>query len=170
MGTTFVHVAKDESGNEPGFWMRDGMLELWLRLLALHLPEPTNDGRYQATIPIRNQWLLASRGYFSGFVPHDLEDACATNAGREVVRMAINSLLEALRRTPTALDANTLDLLGNEGQWRVPLERRWLEEIGSAFEDLLDGKITTDASSTEVMPGSTPYKCKGSTTDSHSSD
>lgn len=78
MGTTFVTMTRNASGKAQGFWMNDGMLELWLRLLALHLPEPTNDGEYSATVEIRNNWLLASRGYFVGCVPHSMEDACAT--------------------------------------------------------------------------------------------
>src|SRR2546423_5830645 len=123
MGTSFVTLVREVPGGEPGFWMSDGMLELWLRLLALHLPEPTNDGEHQATLKIRNQWLLASRGYFGGCVPHGMEDACATEAGRNVVRMAIDSLLAALDRAPTPLDANTLDLLGIEyGSFLKPIE------------------------------------------------
>src|SRR5258708_30963708 len=115
MGTTFVTPVREASGIEPGFWMRDGMLELWLKLLALQLPEPTDTGKHQATIEIRNQWLLASRGYFNGCVPHGMEDACETKAGRDVVRIAIDSLLAALQRAPTPLDSDTLNLLGNEG-------------------------------------------------------
>jgi hypothetical protein len=139
--------------------MRDGMLELWLRLLALHLPEPTDSGEHQATLKIRNQWLLASRGYFSGCVPHGMEDACATQEGRAVIRRAIDSLLAALQQAKTPLDADTLNLLGIEGgQFTVPIERKWLQDIGHAFLDLLDGKITGVPSSTEVMPGSKPYE------------
>ena len=109
MGTTFVTLSRETSGKDPGFWMRDGMLELWLRLLALHLPEPTDGGEHQATLKIRNQWLLASRGYFVGCVPHGMEDACATQEGRAVVRMAVDSLLAALQQTKVPLDAATLN-------------------------------------------------------------
>ena len=127
-------------------------------LLALHLPEPTDSGEHQATMKIRNQWLLASRGYFSGCVPHGMEDACATPEGRAVVRMAIDSLLAALQQTKTPLDADTLNLLGIEGgQFTAPIEQKLLEDIGHAFVDLLDGKISCVSSSTEVMPGSKPY-------------
>jgi len=52
MGTTFVTLSREVSETTPGFWMRDGMLELWLRLLSLHLPEPTNKGEFGATIVI----------------------------------------------------------------------------------------------------------------------
>jgi hypothetical protein len=159
MGTTFVTLSHGSSGKELGFWMRDGMLELWLRLLALHLPEPTDSGKHQATIKIRNQWLLASRGYFNGCVPHGMEDACATSEGRNVVRIAIESLLAALQQSKTLLDAATLNLVGIEGgRFIAPIERKWLEDIAHAFLDLLDGKVSCVPSSTEVMPGSKPYK------------
>jgi hypothetical protein len=159
MGTTFVTLSHETSGKEPGFWMRDGMLELWLRLLALHLPEPTDSGEHQASLEIRNRWLLASRGYFTGCVPHSMEEACATEEGRAVVRMAISSLLAALQQAKSPLDANTLNLLGIEGgQFTAPIERKWLLEIGDAFLDLLDGRITCVPSSADIMPGSKPYK------------
>jgi hypothetical protein len=158
MGTTFVTLSQGASGKEPGFWMRDGMLALWLRLLALHLPEPTDSGQHRATLAIRDQWLLASRGYFGGCVPHGMEEACATAEGRSVVRMAIDSLLATLQRASAALDASTLDLLGIEGIQFAPIDRAWLWEIGQAFIDLLEGKITCTASSTAVMPGSKPYR------------
>ena len=127
MGTTFVTLSREASGKEPGFWMQDGMLELWLRLLALHLPEPTDGGEHQATLKIRNRWLLASRGYFVGCVPHDMEDACATQEGRAVVRMAIDSLLAALETAKSPLDADTLNLLGIEGgPFPGPAYRPWI--------------------------------------------
>lgn len=160
MGTTFVSLKTHKASlNEPGFWMKDGMLELWLRLLALHLPEPTNTGAQLATIEIRNKWLLASRGYFGGHVPHSMEYVSETQERREVVRIAIHSLLAALSKSNTPLHADTLNLLGNEaGQFTAPIERKWLEDIGHAFLDLLDGNISGVVSSTEIMPGSTPYK------------
>jgi hypothetical protein len=34
MGTSFVEIG------EKGFWMQDSILELWLRLLALHIADP----------------------------------------------------------------------------------------------------------------------------------
>lgn len=158
MGTTFVTLSREVSETTPGFWIRDGMLELWLRLLALHLPEPTNKGEFGATIVIRNQWLLASRGYFNGCVPDGLAEACATSEGRSVVCMAIDSLLTALQCESTSLDPSTLNLLGMEGSWSKNIERKWLIEIGHAFLDLLDSKLTCTATSTEIMPGSIPYK------------
>jgi hypothetical protein len=93
MGTSFVTITSSQSGDKPGFWMRDAILELWLRLLSLHLPEPTDAGENVATPEIRNRWLLASSGCFNGCVPHDMEFACSTAHGTSVVRAAIQSLV-----------------------------------------------------------------------------
>jgi hypothetical protein len=57
-----------------------------------------------------------------------------------------------------ALDADALNVLGIEKQFTQPIERKWIREIGNAFIDLMDGKIDLRASSTDVMPGSKPYK------------
>ena len=158
MGTTFVTMSDDASVNDHGFWMSDAMLELWLRLLALHLPEPTGDGEHQASLTIRNKWLLASRGYFMGCIPHGMNGLSATEAGRAVVRLAIASLLDTLQTSENPLDADTLNLLGIAGTFTKPIERQWLREIGWAFLDLLDGKITDTAASADIMPGSFPYQ------------
>lgn len=157
MGTSFVTITDGTAGNEPGFWMRDEMLELWLRLLALHLPEPTNSGDHSATPEIRNRWLLASRGYFNGHVPHGMEFACATPERMNLVRIAIKSLMANIEKSDSKLDANTLNLLGNEGCKYSNLDRDRLLDIGIAFVDLLDGRIVNTAHSTEIMPGSIPY-------------
>lgn len=143
--------------------MRDNILALWLRLLALHLPEPTETAplfETELTLRIRNRWLLASQFLSGGCVPHGLADACATKEGRALVRVAIDSLLKALGDAPTPLDPQTLNLLGVEGLGVIgspPLDRRSLREIGQAFLDLLDARVTCTACSTDVMPGSKPY-------------
>jgi hypothetical protein len=164
MGTSFVTLSREPSEDERGFWISDSMLELWLRLLALHLPEPTDVGETartptaQGAAAIRDQWLLASRGYFNGCVPHGMGDACLTEDGRAVVRAAIEGLLTSLQQSEAPLDAATLNLFGMQGSFERPIERKWLREVGYAFVDLLDGKITGLASSAEVMPGSVPYE------------
>ena len=65
---------------------------------------------------------------------------------------------DRLQRGSTPLEAGTLNLLGLEGIQVAALERRWLVEVGRAFIDLLDAKITCTAASTDVMPGSKPYR------------
>jgi hypothetical protein len=139
--------------------MSDVILELWLRLLALHLPEPTDAGENVATPDVRNRWLLASRGYFNGFVPHDMELACSSVEGKAVVRAAVESFMQSLNQSGAPLDSGTLNLLGIEGRmFTTPIDRQVLRDVGYAFLDLLDGKICDAADSTNVMPGSLPYQ------------
>ncbi len=146
MGTTFVQY------RERGFWMRDGVLELWLRLLALHLEEPSAS-RPRAG-PIREGWLLASRGYFTGCVPVRLDEATDTTEGEALVRGAIASLLASLARAPAGLDRGTLNLLGIEGEFLSDFPRDALVEVGRAWIDLLDGRVGGPASDSSFMPGS----------------
>jgi hypothetical protein len=147
MGSTFIEIGGK------GFWMRDGMLELWLRLLALHLEDPAKDETHVVR-KIRDNWLLASRGYFGGHVPVDLEDSVSTPAGRAAVLTAIESLSRALKKGPDKLDDQTLNVLGFEGGVFIDdIERERLLEIADAFLALIAGEIHSDASSTEFMPG-----------------
>ena len=74
MGSTFVSVG------ECGFWLRDSLLELWLRLASLHIEDPQESGGVAAKI--RDQWLLASRGCFNGCVPIDFGDDIGTAEGK----------------------------------------------------------------------------------------
>lgn len=151
MGSSFVGIA------EKGFWMRDWILELWLRLLALHIEDPAIKSPPGGPVQqrIRDQWLLASRGYFGGCVPNDLEEGVATAEGREAVTHAIESLLSDLSKCPENLDHNTLNLLGiKNGVFTEGVEAARLIEVGNAFLALINGQIQSDASSTEFMPGS----------------
>jgi len=146
MGTSFVEIG------EKGFWMQDSILELWLRLLALHIADPDEASVAQR---IRDNWLLASRGYFVGHVPSQLEEAVATNEGKAIVLAAIHALMEALTKGPELLDYGTVNLLGfHDVNFPGALESKRLLQVGNAFLALISGEIQSDASSTEFMPGS----------------
>lgn len=148
MGTTFVGIG------DCGFWLRDSLLELWLRLLALHVEDPVESG--SLATKIRDQWLLASRGLFTGCVPEGLEEAASTPAGDALVRAAIDSLVTSLKAAPSHLNKDVLNLLGiTNGTFTSDFETRRLIEVGQAYLDLLDGKITTGPSDTSLMPGCT---------------
>ena len=145
MGTTFVSIG------EHGFWMHDGILELWLRLMALHVEAPVEPEA--AAARIRDQWLLASSGIFTGCVPHGLEEAVSTNDGLAVVRQAVNSLMQVVAMAPERLNKDVLNVLGLSGTFTQDVETQRLVEIGQAFIDLLGGEITTRASDTSFIPG-----------------
>lgn len=156
MGSTYVSITKAPgTGLAPGFWMSDSILELWLRLLALHLPLIDDSEAQNMMIEIRNDWLLASSGIFSGCVPHGLEYVCETAVGQSIVRQAIDSLMAALNESTAPMDCQTLNLLGiGGGTYSVDLDRSLLMDIGHAFLDLFDGKITQSYDPRKVMPGS----------------
>ena len=143
MGSTFVGLG------EVGFWMRDGDLEVWLRLLALHLEDPIEPGTAQE---IRDRWLLASRGDFNGCVPDGLEEAVATEQGARLVRAAVQSLLAALERVPARLSKDVFNLMGFSNPFTADIESRRMIDVGRAFLDLLDGKITTGPRDTVFVP------------------
>jgi hypothetical protein len=145
MGTSFVSIS------ERGFWMRDGVLELWLGLAALQIEEPTADD--SIAYSIRDQWLLASRGYFGGCVPDGIESAVSTQEVKKVVTDAIEALRAKLVATPATIDHHVLNLLGFGSPFEDSVDTWRMIEVCDAMRALLDGKITTDASSTAFMPG-----------------
>lgn len=147
MGTSFVRIS------DGGFWVQDGLLELWLRLLTLHVEDPAEPGATASAI--RDQWLLASRGYFNGCVPDGLQEAVSTPEGAALVRAAVHSLLEALAAAPDRLGKEVFNLMGfSGGTFTGDIETRRLIEIGGAFLDLIDGKITSGPEDSSFMPGS----------------
>ena len=144
MGSTFVEF------NQKGFWANDSILELWLRLLAWHLDEPSND---EVNIKlIRNQWLLASRGFFQGCVPVELDSLIKTSSDSQVIEKAIASLVESLKTSGEILDEKHINLLGFEYTWRKGVRVAGLIEMGESFQDLISGKIVTSSSNASHVP------------------
>ena len=146
MGTTFVEIG----GN--GFWIRDCILELWLRLAALHLEDQVID--HSAVHTIRNEWLLASRGFFNGAVPFNLAGNVTTPEGRKAVIDAINALQIELRRTSMDLPPSGLNLLGISGSFMGNVHSSQLAEVGESILALIDGQEFGSAADSALMPGS----------------
>jgi hypothetical protein len=146
MGSTYItfkNPALDQNLGG-GFWMRDGLLEVWLRLLSLHVEVPVINGaviRESLATSIRDQWLLASGGHFIGCIPHGLEEAASTPEGKAIIRTAVLSLLEALSKTGDWIAKDTLNLMGIEGEFEADLKISDFIGIGRTFLDLLDGKF-----------------------------
>jgi len=53
------------------------------------------------------------------------------------------------------MSADTLNLLGFSGCWTEDFETGRLIQVGNAFLDLIDGKVTGTAHKTDFMPGCT---------------
>lgn len=133
--------------------MNDGVLELWLRLASLHFDDACD--KDSEAHQIREQWLLASQGYFSGCVPDGLEEAVSTTEGRDAVISCVDSLKNSLKKAPDFLDKDFLNLLGSEGEFLSDFETARLIEVSDAILGLVNGTVgSTDASDTSFMPGS----------------
>jgi hypothetical protein len=147
MSKEFVHIG------DRGFWIHDGLLEIWLRFLALHLEDPIEPVSLGAKM--RNQCLFASRGYGMGWVPFDLEEVVSSEEGKSLIRSAINSLLEAFKGAPQLISSGMLNLMGfKDSLFGGDIETRRFIEVGHAFLDLLDGKITSGPDDLTFEPGS----------------
>ena len=78
----------------------------------------------------------------------------SSQEGETLVRAAIHSLLESLKAAPSHLSKDVFNLMGfTGGTFTADIETRRLVEVGHAYLDLLDGKITAGPSDTSFMPG-----------------
>jgi hypothetical protein len=146
MSTTFVSIR----GN--GFWMNDSILELFLRLLSLHIEE--SGAADSPALAIRNEWLFASRGYCTGGCPVSLEEHTTTAEGKALILAAIESLLSALKAAPAHLDKGVLNILGLTGEFLKDFESARLVDVGECFAGLIDGKVFGGSTDSIPMPGS----------------
>jgi hypothetical protein len=130
---------------EHGFWVADGLLCPWLRMLALNLREPMRDDSAETVSlikSVRDRFLFVSKGYCMGWAPIKLEETFATPEGKEVVRAAIITLLDFLSRAPETLPRNALDLWGFD-EASTPgydIKTAWLIEVGKAFLVLMEDR------------------------------
>lgn len=147
MGTSFVSIG------DKGFWMRDAVLCLWLRMVALQIECGGNDA--DALTRLRNEWMLQSQIAVPGVVATNLDTIADDETAKQAVSAAIHRVLKSLSAFGDAVEPETLNLLGLD-VWAQPEETSRLRTIGTAFLDLLEGKITTEADSTDFMPGSKP--------------
>lgn len=153
MGTTYIRAGSANHAH-PGFWMRDGLLELWLRLLALNLeePGPEDDVRNHLLRRIRDQWLMASRSGFGGCVPHGFEEFTADPVGMEIVKNAVERLNSALERSQRDLSPTVLDLMGWYDHQPFGEVAYWrMKDVAQSFLDLLNGHF--DPAKADHVPG-----------------
>lgn len=148
MGTSFVSL-----DGEHGFWAIDGWLELYMRLLLLHLEDSPD--RHSPCHMIREQWHLASSGRFSGSVPIFVDGVSSTLEGVRLMLTAIASLSRGLEHAPPILDKQVIRLLWDQ-QYDRPLpeivETSKLVEISEALVKLIKGEMGSTASDKVYVP------------------
>lgn len=147
---TFISL--EDGSDRPGFWVIDRFLEVYLRFLLQHLENsPEADSPSHA---IREQWHLASTGYFGGFVPHGFEEAVGTPEGERITLAAIHSLTAALKNAPEKLSKDVINLLWQDQYivWDEDVETSGLVQISEALIALIEGRITTTAEEADLVP------------------
>ena len=135
-------------------------MALWLRLLSLHIEEPSDWTIGSLHHEIRNQWLLASGVPFGGCIPVCLDKFCETKEGQAIILSAVDSLVGQLLRSPATLNQDALNLIGRDPYVGINIETVRLIEIGLAFRDLILGDFRGDVTDRSFMPGSlrnSPY-------------
>lgn len=118
MGTSFIsipsgdkHLSASQSVRT-GIWVNNSILQLVLRLLVLHVPEPPPGEVGVESKAIRDQWLLASGVAFTGCVPHELDTISTSANGLLIIRGALKSLSAAMIDMPAELPGPLFSLLG----------------------------------------------------------
>ena len=118
MGTSFISIPSgdkhlsDSHSVRTGIWVNDSILQLVLRLLVLHVPEPPPGEVGVESKAIRDQWLLASGVAFTGCVPHELDTISTSANGLLIIRGALKSLSAAMNDMPAELPGPLFSLLG----------------------------------------------------------
>ncbi|BDS07412.1 hypothetical protein NT6N_24520 [Oceaniferula spumae] len=131
------------------FRSRDTLLELWLRLLALNLP----DDQYKPKTwihELRNEWLFQASGLWNGVISPQLDKFCTTQERIEVVLATSNRLMVRLKACGDVVGSRELGLLGL-GSFEVDYPVHYFEQMHERFEALLLGQPLPPTP--KVIPG-----------------
>jgi hypothetical protein len=145
MGSSFTQF------RDKGFWSRDGLLEVWLRIMCLHMEGEAHSPGWQHNL--RDTWLLASAGYFNGCVSASLDEFVTDDERVSVILRVSQRSIQSLRAFGAFVPApflNALSIDGTEFTADWPIE--WFERIADRFTLLLRGELTTDASTSPTLP------------------
>lgn len=137
------------SFKDHGFWSRDGLLELWLKLLANNLPTDIHENEWLK--PVREEWLLQSSGLFNGFVSAQLDVFLDQDEKVRTIISVADRAIDAVRAGGTALSSQALEKLGIEDSFD-DLPTGFLEEIHEAFTKLLRGELAWDQTTSPTLP------------------
>lgn len=137
------------SFKDHGFWSRDGLLELWLKLLANNLPGGI--GANEWLRPVREDWLLQSSGIFNGFVSAHLNELLDQDEKVKTIISVADRVIDTARAGGTTLSKQALEKLGI-GDCCDDLPTAFLEEIHEAFTKLLRGELDWDQATSPMLP------------------
>lgn len=133
-----------------GFWCRDPLLEVWLRLLSLHIGDDVYKPGWQHDL--RDHWLLASAGFFGGCISPRLDQFLTDEHRVSAILQTSERSIQSLRAFGSYVPATFLNALGIADRFGGELPIEWFDLIADRFSALLRGELTTDASTSPVLP------------------
>jgi len=135
-----------------GFWSQDPLLEAWLRILSLHLDDEVHKPGWHHDL--RDKWLLVSAGYFNGCISPSLDNFLTDEQRVKAILGASKRCIERLRVFGDFVPATFLNSLGFKESFGGDLPIEWFNLIFDRFTSLLKGELSTDASTSPVLPAS----------------
>ena len=101
---------------------------------------------------LRDKWLLASAGYFSGCISPCLDEFLTDSNRVQTILQVSERAVRSLRGFGVYVPATFLNALGITGPFAADLPIDWFELMHSRFTSLLRGELATDASTSSVLP------------------
>ena len=135
-----------------GFWARETSLEVWLRLVSLHLHYRV--GIEEAAFrDLRESWLIATSGC-QGCVGNcaDLDRVLFDDKLVAVAIEASEETLKVIDGLGPELDHRYLNALGIDGHFTADLHAWKVVQIGEHFIRLLRGELPWQVRSSPLLP------------------
>jgi hypothetical protein len=145
MGSSYT----DFRGN--GFWARDGQVEVWLYLLVEEITLIENAPSWLKKL--QEEWHIQATVGFNGCVTAGLDESIDTEEKRKCIISICKSVLEKVRNQGPELTvkaeysygAGGPDIICNGADYRIH------EAYGIEFINLLEGKVITNASTSQII-------------------
>lgn len=112
---------------------------MWLRVLSLHLGDDVHKPGWQHDL--RDQWLLASTGYFSGCISPSLDEFLTDEGCVAAILQASERCIISLRAFGPNVPATFLNALGFANPFAEDLPIEWFDLIAGRFTALCAGSL-----------------------------
>ena len=132
-----------------GFWSRDVQLELWLRLLALNLPDALVPGWQK---DLQHEWFFWSSGRCNGFVSAQLDTLSDDPEKVVTVLRSARKTLDLIRACGECIPSSFLNLLGISGSFEQEFPTRLIIETGEQFMAILENKDSEHGEGGKASP------------------
>jgi hypothetical protein len=118
-----------------GFWSLDVQLVLWLRLLALNLPDALVPGWQK---DLQHEWFFWSSGRCNGFVSAQLDTLSDDPEKVATVLRSARKALQLIHACGESIPSSFLNLLGISLHFEQDFPTLLIVEVGEQFVAILE--------------------------------